>query len=109
MDYAYDNDVTIIASNSDLDSFHHNFPNTTNHAISVHAIRYDSGTLDSATTFFNFNTCTNYGAQLMLSIPGTGCSSEAAGRSAGVAGLLYSAALKARLAAPSTSRGHCAT
>ena len=45
MDYAYDNDVTIIASNSDLDSFHHNYPNTSQHAISVHAIRYDSGTL----------------------------------------------------------------
>jgi len=33
MQYAYDNDVTIIASNSDLDSFHHNFPNTSQHAI----------------------------------------------------------------------------
>ena len=43
MDYAYDNDVTIIASNSDLDSFHHNYPNTSQHAISVHAIRYDVG------------------------------------------------------------------
>jgi MYXO-CTERM domain-containing protein len=99
MDYAYDNGVTIIASNSDLDSFHHNFPNTSQHAISVHAIRYDSGTLGAATTFFNYNTCTNYGAQLMLSIPATGCSSEAAGRSGGLAGLLYSAALQAGLPA----------
>jgi len=99
MDYAYDNGVTIIASNSDLDSFHHNFPNTSQHAISVHAIRYDSGTLGSATTFFNYNTCTNYGAQLMLSIPATGCSSEAAGRSGGLAGLLYSAAVQAGLPA----------
>jgi len=99
MDYAYDHGVTIIASNSDLDSFHHNFPNTSQHAISVHAIRYDSGTLGSATTFFNYNTCTNYGAQLMLSIPATGCSSEAAGRAGGLAGLLYSAAVQAGLPA----------
>ena len=35
----------------------------------------------------------------MLSIPATGCSSEAAGRSGGMAGLLYSAALQAGLPA----------
>ncbi|MDB4971588.1 MAG: alkaline serine protease [Myxococcales bacterium] len=99
MEYAYQNGVTIIASNSDLDSFHHNFPNTSQHAISVHAIRFDSSSLNAAHTFFNYNTCTNYGAQLMLSIPATGCSSEAAGRSGGVTGLLYSAAIKAGLPA----------
>ena len=86
MQYAYDNDVTIIASNSDLDSFHHNYPNTSAHAISVHAIVYDAQSINSSTTFFNYNTCTNYGAQLMLSIPANGCSSEAAGRSGGLAG-----------------------
>jgi hypothetical protein len=99
MQYAYDNDVTIIASNSDLDSFHHNYPNTSQHAISVHAIVYDAQSVNGATTFFNYNTCTNYGAQLMLSIPANGCSSEAAGRSGGVAGLLYAAALQAGLPA----------
>jgi hypothetical protein len=99
MEYAYKNGVTIIASNSDLDSFHHNYPNTSQHAISVHAIRYDSSSLNAATTFFNYNTCTNYGAQLMLSIPATGCSSEAAGRSGGLSALLYSAALQAGLPA----------
>ncbi|HWE27723.1 MAG TPA: S8 family serine peptidase, partial [Polyangia bacterium] len=106
MDYAYANNVTIIASNSDLDSFHHNYPNTSQHAISVHAIRYDSGTLGAATTFFNYNTCTNYGAQLMLSIPATGCSSEAAGRAGGLAGLLYSAALQAGLPAVDKAGRH---
>lgn len=99
MDYAYAHGVTIIASNSDLDSFHHNYPNTSQHAISVHAIRYDSSSFNAATTFFNYNTCTNYGAQLMLSIAGTGCSSEAAGRSGGMAALLYAAALQAGLPA----------
>jgi MYXO-CTERM domain-containing protein len=99
MEYAYDNGVTIIASNSDLDSFHHNYPNTSQHAISVHAIRYDTTSLSSAHTFFNYNTCTNYGAQLILSIPATGCSSEAAGRSGGTTGLLYSAAIQAGLPA----------
>ena len=50
MQYAYANDVTIIASNSDLDAFHHNYPNTSQHAISVHAIVYDAQSVNGATT-----------------------------------------------------------
>jgi hypothetical protein len=103
--YAYDNDVTIMASNSDLDSFHANFPNTNDHVVSVHAITYDATSLESATTFFNFAACTNYGAQLMISMPATGCSSEASARSGGLAGLYYSAALAAGLPAPRKSAG----
>jgi hypothetical protein len=105
MDYAWKNNVTIVASNSDLDSFHHNYPNTYDHIISVHAIRYDSERLDGATTFFNYEICTNYGAQLMFSIPTTSCSSGAAGLSGGVAGMLYSAALKANIPTPNTTSG----
>src|SRR6185295_387051 len=61
---------------------------------------YDSTKMESATTFFNYNNCTNYGAQLMFSIPSTSCSSGATGTSSGQFGLLYSAALKANLTAP---------
>ena len=105
MEYAWQNDVTITASNSDLDSFHHNYPNTHDHIISVHAISYDSQSLDDATTFFNYETCTNYGAQLMFSIPSTSCSSGAAGLSGGVAGLLYSAALAGDVPLPHATAG----
>jgi hypothetical protein len=105
MEYAWQNGVTVVASNSDLDSFHHNYPNTNDHAISVHAITYDAQKIDSATTFFNYEICTNYGAQLMFSIPTTSCSSGAAGLSGGVAGMLYSAALKADLPAPHPMAG----
>ncbi len=100
IDYAYDNHVTVIASAADENSFHHNFPGTNNHTIYVHAIRYNADTLDNATDVFAFNNCTNYGAQLLLSVPGTSCSSEATGKAAGLAGLLYSAALLADLPAP---------
>jgi MYXO-CTERM domain-containing protein len=103
--YAYDNNVTIIASNSDLDSFHHNYPNTNDHIISVHAIEFDHDKWQTSTTFFNYETCTNYGAQLMLSIPATGCSSEASGRAGGLAGLLYAAALKADVPTPFATSG----
>lgn len=97
IDYAYDNNVVVIASAADELSFHHNFPGTGNHTVYVHAIQYDGASPSQSTTFLNFNNCTNYGMQLVLSTPGTGCSSEATGITAGHAGLLYSAALKAGL------------
>lgn len=100
IDYAYDNHVTVIASAADEDSFHHNFPGTNNHTVYVHAISFNAEKLSEATNVFSFSNCTNYGAQLLLSVPGEACSSEATGRSAGMAGLLYSAALAANLPAP---------
>jgi hypothetical protein len=105
LEYAYQNGVSIDVSNSDLDSFHHNSPNTNNHAISVHAITYDGTNPESSTTFFNFETCTNYGAQLFVSVPATGCSSEASGRFGGFLGLVYSAALKANVPQPKAYAG----
>ncbi len=100
IDYAYDNHVTVIASAADENSFHHNFPGTSNHTVYVHAIRYNADRREDATHAFAFDNCTNYGAQLQLSVPGTHCSSEATGRASGMAGLLYSAALMADLPAP---------
>lgn len=100
IDYAYDNHVAVIASAADENSYHHNFPGTNNHTIYVHAIRYNAEDLKDSTHAFAFDNCTNYGAQLLLSVPGESCSSEATGRSSGMAGLLYSAALAADLPAP---------
>ena len=42
IDYAWENDVTIIGSAADEDSFHQNFPGTNNHTIYVHAIQFNS-------------------------------------------------------------------
>jgi hypothetical protein len=95
IDYAYDNNVAIVASAADELSYHHNFPGTNNHTIYVHAIQFDGASAGQSTTFLNFNNCTNFGMQLLLSTPGLGCSSEATGITAGHVGLLYSAALKA--------------
>jgi hypothetical protein len=100
IDYAYNNNVVIIASAADELSFHHNMPGTTDHTVYVHAIVYDGGSTKSSTTFLNFNNCTNFGGQLLLSSPGTGCSSEATGVTSGHAGMIYSAALKAQLDPP---------
>ena len=56
MDYAYKNNVAIIASAADEDSFHHNMPGTNNHTFYVHAITYDSeGSWKNAKTFLTEN------------------------------------------------------
>ena len=92
IDYAYAHNVTVIASMADENSRHHNMPGVANHTLPVHAITYNGDNDNNSTSFLNFNTCTNYGGQNMLSVSGKSCSSEAAGRAAGIAGLLYSAA-----------------
>ena len=91
-DYAYENGVLIIASAADENSYHHNMPGTANHTLYIHAIRYAGAQPQTSTSFLAFNNCTNYGAQLAASAPGTGCSSEATGVGAGIAGLVLSAA-----------------
>ncbi len=95
MDYAYDHNVPIIASAADEDSMHHNYPASGNHTIMVHAIATNNlgaASNQPITTFLAFNNCTNYGAHLVLSVPGDSCSSEATGKSSGMSGILESMA-----------------
>ena len=100
IDYAYDNNTVVIASAADELSFHHNFPGTTNHTVYVHAVVHDEPNRARSTTFLNFNNCTNFGGQLVLSSPGGGCSSEATGVTSGHAGLIYSYGLDQNLDPP---------
>jgi hypothetical protein len=98
IDYAYAHGTAVIASMADENSRHHNMPGLTNHTLPVHAITNDSTILQDnsgvvttdATTFIAFNTCSNYGGQNMLSVSGTACSSEATGKGAGLAALIFS-------------------
>jgi hypothetical protein len=91
-DYAYSNNVTIVASMADENSRHHNFPASSTHTLPVHSITYNGPDYNSSSSFLNFNTCTNYGGQLALSVSGPSCSSEATGRTSGITGLIYSLA-----------------
>ncbi|MBI5608183.1 MAG: VCBS repeat-containing protein [Deltaproteobacteria bacterium] len=100
LSYAYANNVAVIASAADELSFHHNMPGTTEHTIYVHAIVFDGPSPKNSTTFLNFNNCTNWGANLLLSSPGTGCSSEATGVTSGHAGMIYAMALQSGLNPP---------
>jgi MYXO-CTERM domain-containing protein len=86
--------VIVMASMADENSRHHNMPGTANHVLTVHSIRYNESNVNTATTFIAFDTCSNYGGHLSLSISATSCSSEATGRSSGIAGLLYSMAVQ---------------
>ncbi|MEW5848089.1 MAG: FG-GAP-like repeat-containing protein [Myxococcota bacterium] len=103
VDYAYNNGVPVVAAASDLLSYHHNWPANADHAFMVHAIVYNglsnlggAASWRDAETFLNFNNCTNYGAKLMLSSPGEGCSSEATAKTSGQVGLIKSHWLRLR-------------
>jgi len=100
IDYAYRSNVAVIGAAGDENGYHYNFPASNDHATKVHAIVHDGTSVSTSSTFLNFNNCTNYGPRLDLSTPGRACSSEGTGKTAGVAGLIYSAALKAKLAFP---------
>ena len=91
IDWAYANGVPIVASAADEASYHHNYPGNAEHTLYVHAIVADTdGDWEDAATFQNFGNCTNFGGHLMLSTPGTGCSSEATGNTSGHVGLVQS-------------------
>jgi hypothetical protein len=95
-DYAYYHGVIINASEADEAAGHHNWPAAYDHTMVVNAIG-DAGIDQAAVpnSFLHLLGCTNFGGYSFVSIPGVKCSSEAAGRSAGVSGLLVSAAKNA--------------
>jgi hypothetical protein len=93
IDYAYAHGVMIDASMADENSRHHNMPATWNHTLPVHTVRYNGDSFHSSTTFLAFDSCTNYGGHGALSVSGTSCASEATGRTAGIAGLVFSMGL----------------
>jgi MYXO-CTERM domain-containing protein len=97
IDYAYGKGVVVIASAADENSRHHNMPGTANHTVVVHAIEKDRDEPSLSHTYLNFHPCSNFGGQAVLSASGSGCASEATGRSAGIAGLLYSMAVQRKL------------
>lgn len=90
INYAYANNVPIIGSAADECSYHHNYPSTLDPVIYANAIRYDTPKYQDATTFLNFNNCSNFGARVDVSVPALHCSSEATGLLSGVSLLALS-------------------
>lgn len=89
--YAWDHGVPLIASAADEAAYHHNFPSGGDFTINVNSIRTPSAPLQQyPRSFLYLNGCTNFGGNVWASVSSTSCSSEATGRSAGIAALLVS-------------------
>ena len=97
IDYAYRRGVVLIASAADEAAAHHNQPSALERAVVVNSIGepQTEGAASLTGSFLQVRGCTNVGAYIAVSVPSNSCSSEATGRSAGMTGLLYSAARNA--------------
>jgi hypothetical protein len=99
VDYAYQNGAVVIASAADEESNHHNYPANYNHTVEVNSVvrfgDFEGVITQSPRSYLYLNGCTNYGGHIALAVPSSSCSSEATGKSAGVAGLIVSTALNA--------------
>jgi hypothetical protein len=106
VDYAYEHGVAVIASAADEAAQHHNWPSNYPHTIVVNSVtQYDTFTPNLS--YVQFNGCTNFSTKITIAIPSTSCSSDATGVGAGLAGLVYSAALNARDLAVIGSHPNC--
>jgi hypothetical protein len=98
VDYAFANGVVVIASAADEESNHHNYPANYNHTVQVNSVTKFAtlaGLTQTPHSYLYLNGCTNFGAHITLAVPSSSCSSEATGRSSGMAGLVVSAARNA--------------
>jgi hypothetical protein len=99
VDYAYDHGVAVMASAADEAAQHHNWPSTMPHVIVTNSVnKYDDTFTPARRSYVEFNGCTNFSSKVTVAIPSSSCSSNAVGLAAGMAGLIYSAALNARKA-----------
>lgn len=90
VNYAYDRDVVVIGTAADETSYHSNQPSITDPIIYPNAVRYDNYLPQDATTFANFNNCSNYGPRLDVTVAALSCSSEATANLGGILGLIKS-------------------
>jgi hypothetical protein len=106
--YAYDHGVAVIASAADEAAEHHNQPGALPHTIVVNSVtNYNIQFTPVPNSYLQFNGCTNFSTKVVVAVESSSCSSDATGRSAGVAGLIYSAALNARDAGTLTPNQNC--
>ncbi len=102
IDYAWEHGVTVIASAADEAAQHNNWPSSYPRVILVNSVTHssqaDAAPGNARQSYLQFNGCTNFNAKVDLSIPSVACSSDATGRGAGMAALIYSAAKNAKQA-----------
>lgn len=99
IDAAYRRGVVVVASMADEASKHPNLPASLEHTMAVNSVTEKESVLGGPIEgYLALNGCTNFGGHTFVSVPSGACSSEATGLSAGMVGLLESAARDARLA-----------
>jgi hypothetical protein len=112
IEYAYRHGTTVIASAADEAAEHHNQPGALPDTIVVNSVNApDSlsgvGVTNTPPSYLQLNGCTNWGPRVDLAVEGSSCSSESTGKSAGVTGLIYSAAEDAIAAGKLAPSGDC--
>src|SRR5207244_8246333 len=84
--------AVLAASAEDEPARHHNQPSVLEHRATLNSIGEPQLPSSQPRSYLDFRGCTNYGAYITASVPSNSCSSEATGRTSGMAGLIYSAA-----------------
>jgi len=108
IEYAYNHGTAVIASAADEAAEHHNQPGALPDTIVVNSVnRYDSTFTNIPPSYLQLNGCTNFSTKVTVSVPSSSCSSNATGNGAGIAGLIYSAALNAIAAGKLKPAGDC--
>lgn len=92
INYAYRRGAVLIASAADESAGHHNQPSVLEHAVTFNSIGEPELPGAQPPSYLEFRGCTNFGAYITAAVPSNSCSSEAVGRTSGMAGMIYAAA-----------------
>ena len=95
IEYAYHHGTAVIASAADEAAEHNNQPSALPDTIVVNSVNKYSTETGAPPSYLQFNGCTNFGPKITVSVSSSSCSSNATGLGAGIAGLIYSAAINA--------------
>lgn len=93
--YALAHGVPVVASAADEESEQHNLPSVLAHTLVVNSTTQGAGTGLEALkppSYLYLNGCTNYGANIAVTVESSSCSSEATGKTGGIVGLAESEA-----------------
>jgi Subtilase family len=107
IEYAYHHGTVVIASAADEAAEHHNLPGVLPDTIRVNSVNQYGAETAAPPSYLQFNGCTNFGSWVTVAVESSSCSSNATGLGAGIAGLVYSAALNAIAKGKLSPAGDC--
>jgi hypothetical protein len=94
--YALSHGVPIVASAADEEAEHHNLPSVLAHTLVVNSSTQAGSEAglpaETPPSYLYLNGCTNYGANIAVTVESSSCSSEATGKTGGIVGLAESEA-----------------